>query len=129
MVKLVDESTILPMTKTDPTAGHGAGLEALSRQCTEQMLEVVKMDTARLLGLMRKTIELTGQDEVAKRVGVSLGYKLTAEDVERLDGMADVVLKLEQARANARKSDEEIERLVTERMRRAVEEAGLDEPG
>src|ERR1041385_67159 len=112
------------MTKTDNGApGHG-GLEALSRKCTEQMLEIVQGETSRMLEKQRAAATSTAADGVAKRVGVDLGFRLTADDVEKLDGMADVVLKLEQARANARKSDEEIERLVVERMRRAVEEAG-----
>jgi len=105
-------------TKPDPTQV----LSELSRRCTERMLKIIDVDTGRTLEKLGKTTSLG--DGKARAMGVDIGFKLDTEAVEKLDRMADVVLKLEQARAAARKSDDEIERLVIERMRKAVAEAG-----
>ena len=85
------------------------------------MLKIIDVDTGRTLEKLNKTTSLG--DGKARAMGVDIGFKLDTEAVEKLDRMADVVLKLEQARAAARKSEDEIERLVIERMRKAVEEA------
>ena len=97
-------------------------LVELSRRCTERMLKIIDLDTGRTLDKLN-AISAYG-DGKARAQGVDIGFRLDTEAVEKLDRMADVVLKLEQARAAARKSDEEIERLVVERMRKAVAEAG-----
>src|ERR1043165_3353428 len=104
------------------TTTSGTDISELSKRCTERMLKIIEVDTGRTLEKLNKTASLG--DGKARAMGVDIGFKLDTEAVEKLDRMADVVLKLEQARAAARKSDDEIERLVIERMRKAVAEAG-----
>ena len=104
------------------TTTSGTDISELSRRCTERMLRIIDVDTGRTLEKLNKTTSLG--DGRARVMGVDIGFKLDTEAVDKLDRMADVVLKLEQARAAARKSDDEIERLVVERMRKAVAEAG-----
>lgn len=107
------------------TTTSGEDLSELSRRCTERMLKIIDVDTGRTLEKLNKTTSLG--DGKARAMGVDIGFKLDTEAVEKLDKMADVVLKLEQARAAARKSDDEIERMVVERMRKAISEAGGSE--
>jgi hypothetical protein len=104
------------------TTTSGTDISELSKRCTERMLKIIDVDTGRTLEKLNKATSLG--DGKARALGVDIGFKLDTEAVEKLDRMADVVLKLEQARAAARKSEDEIERLVIERMRKAVAEAG-----
>lgn len=120
-----DGPTEAAPAETSTTPSAKADLSELSRRCTERMLKIIDLDTGRTLEKLSKVTSLG--DGKARALGVDIGFKLDTEAVEKLDRMADVVLKLEQARAAARKSDEEIERIVVERMRRAIEDAGVAE--
>lgn len=114
--------TTTPSTDaSQPAKEAPADLPELSRRCTERMLRIIDVDTTRTLAKLQAVSERG--DGRARAIGVDIGFKLDGEAVEKLDRMADVVLKLEQALAHRRKSDEEIERLVVDRMRKAIAEA------
>ena len=116
--------TTTPSTDASPPPAKEppADLPELSRRCTERMLRIIDVDTTRTLAKLTAVSERG--DGRARAIGVDIGFKLDGEAVDKLDRMADVVLKLEQALAHRRKSDEEIERLVVDRMRKAIAEAG-----
>lgn len=84
----------------------------LSRRATESLLSIVEVASQRV----RKKVE-------AEPHPSGLGYQIDPAELSRLTGFARIIGILEEARANAKKSDDELNGRVEKELRRLLADA------
>lgn len=98
--------------RNDGETETGPDILALANEGTAQLLEIVKIASGRTLDRIRVPPPANG-----------LGYKIDEEEIGKLGGLARLINTLSEARANEKKSDDELNARVAKELKRLLAEA------